>query len=98
MADKVLMKGNEAIAEAAIAAGKITPDKRAEWMTMAENNPELVEATLSSITAREQISKEIASDPENVQAAADTTKSAEQKMAEQVSQVVGENFEFKKMK
>ena len=89
---------NEALITAAIEAGKIASEAKEKWMTMAENNPELVEATLSSIPAREQISKEIASDPDNVQAAATATQTAEQKMAEQVSQVVGENFEFKKMK
>lgn len=89
---------NETMIEAAIDAGKITREAKEKWMEMAENNPELVEATLSSIPARDQISKEIASDPENVQAAADATKTAEDKMAEKVNQVVGENFEFKSMR
>ena len=41
---------------------------------------------------------EIAADPANVQAAAESTKTAEEKIAEKVTQVVGENFQFKSMK
>lgn len=89
---------NEAMIEAAIEAGKISRETKAEWVAMAEKNPELVEKTLTGIPAREQISKEIASDPANIQAAAEATKTAEDKMAEKVTQVVGENFEFKSMK
>lgn len=89
---------NETMIQAAINAGKITNETRAQWMAMAENNPELVEATLTSIPEREQISKEIASDPDNIQAAADATKSAEKKIAEKVNQVVGESFQFKTLK
>ena len=89
---------NETMIEAAIVAGKISRETKADWLAMAESNPELVENTLKGIPEREQISKEIASDPANIQAAAATTKTAEDKMAEKVTQVVGENFEFKKMK
>lgn len=88
----------ETMVEAAIEAGKIAREAKGSWVEMASNNLELAEKTLASIPEREQISKEIASDPENVQAAADATKTAEEKMAEQVSQVVGENFEFKSLK
>lgn len=88
----------ETMVEAAIEARKIAREAKGSWVEMASNNLELAEKTLASIPEREQISKEIASDPENVQAAADATKTAEQKMAEQVSQVVGENFEFKSLK
>lgn len=89
---------NEALIQAAIDAGKITNETRDQWMAMAENNPELVQNTLAGIPEREKISKEIASDPANVQAAADSTKTAEEKMAEKVTQVIGENFKFKSMK
>lgn len=89
---------NETMIEAAIEAGKITRETKEQWMAMAENNPELVEATLTSIPEREQISKEIASDPVNIQNAAVSTKTAEDKMAEKVTQVVGENFQFKTLK
>ena len=65
---------------------------------MADSNPELVENTLNGIPEREQISKEIAADPANIQAAAAAATTVEEKMAEKVTQVVGENFEFKKMK
>ncbi len=84
--------------EAAVTAGKITADTKAGWVKMAEDNIELVEQTLAGIPEREQISKEIASDPDNIQAAKDATKSAEAKMAEQVEAVVGENFEFQTLK
>lgn len=88
---------NESVIESAIEAGKITLESREGWLAMAESNPELVERTLASIPNREQISKEIASDPANIQAAAGALKTAEDKIAEKVTQVVGENFEFKKI-
>ena len=88
----------ETMIEAAIEAGKISRETKADWVAMAENNLALVESTLAGIPEREQISKEIASDPANVQAAAESTKTAEEKMAEKVTQVVGENFEFKTIK
>ena len=84
--------------EAAIIAGKITNETKDGWVKMAEDNIELVENTLASIPAREQISKEIASDPDNIKAATDATKSVEEKMSQKVNQVVGENFEFKSLK
>lgn len=89
---------NEAMIEAAIIAGKITRESKEGWMAMAGDNPELVERTLASIPEREQISKEIAKDPANIQAAAEALKTAEDKIAEKVTQVVGENFEFKKIR
>lgn len=88
---------NEAMIEAAIVAGKITRESKEGWLAMAGDNPELVEKTLASIPDREQISKEIATDPANIQAAANSLKTAEEKIAEKVKQVVGENFEFKKI-
>jgi ATP-dependent protease ClpP protease subunit len=88
---------NESVIEAAIEAGKITLESKEGWLAMAESNPELVERTLASIPNREQISKEIANDPANIQAAAGALKTAEDKIAEKVTQVVGENFEFKKI-
>lgn len=88
----------ETMIEAAIEAGKISRETKADWVAMAENNLALVESTLAGIPEREQISKEIASDPANVQAAAESTKTAEEKMAAKVTQVVGENFEFKTIK
>ena len=88
---------NEAMIEAAIVAGKITRESKEGWLAMAGDNPELVERTLASIPDREQISKEIAKDPANIQAAAEALKTAEEKIAEKVTEVVGENFEFKKI-
>lgn len=52
--------------------------------------------TLASIPAREIISKEIANDPPT-SATAEATKTAEQMMAEKVSEVVGADFKFRKL-
>lgn len=85
----------ETMIEAAITAGKIDREAKTQWVEMAESNLALAESTLESIPARQQISKEIASDPDNVQAAADATKTAQDKIADKVNAVVGENFQFK---
>lgn len=87
----------EQLVEDAINAGKIDREAKAEWVKMAESNLSLAESTLASIPAREKISEEIAKDPDNVQAAAVAAKTAEQKMAEKVNEVVGENFKFGKL-
>ncbi|MCD8253824.1 MAG: Clp protease ClpP [Phocaeicola dorei] len=78
-------------------AGKITMESMAQWEEMAITNYNLVEKTLNNIPAREQISKEIATDPANVQAAKEASKTVEALMAEKVNEVVGDNFEFKKI-
>lgn len=78
-------------------AGKITLESMAQWEEMAATNYDLVERTLSNIPAREQISKEIATDPTNVQATLEATKSAAELMTEKVTQVIGSKFEFKKL-
>ena len=88
----------ESVITIAITAGKITNEMKDGWVKMAEDNIELVEKTLASIPEREQISKEIASDPANIKDAADATKGAEDKMAEKVNQVVGEKFQFNTLK
>lgn len=85
------------LVEDAITAGKIEKENKAQWVEMANSNYTLAEKTLSSIPAREKITHEIATDPDNVQAAKKAAKTAEEKMAEKVNAVVGENFEFKKM-
>lgn len=87
----------EALVETAIADGKIDREAKAQWVEMATGNYTLAESTLASIPAREQISAQIASDPANVQAAANAAKTAEQLMAEKVVAVVGEEFEFKQI-
>lgn len=79
------------------AKNKIPKDDIPQWRELALKNPDLVENTLEGIPAVEQISKEIAADPANVKAAADATKSAEDQIAEKVTAVVGEKFEFKKI-
>lgn len=87
----------KALVEAAISEGKIDKATEAQWTQMAASNYELAESTLKSIPAREIISQEIASDPENIQATVQGTKTAEAILAEKVTAVVGESFEFKKM-
>lgn len=87
----------ETLVENAITEGKIDRESKAQWVEMATANLSLAESTLASIPAREKISAEIAKDPGNIQAAADATKTAEQLMAEKVSEVVGKNFEFRKL-
>jgi ATP-dependent protease ClpP protease subunit len=88
------------LVEAAITDGRIDKTAEAQWLQMAEANFTLVENMLNSIPVPDKISKEIASDPENVQAAAaqNTAKTVEEKVAEQVKAVVGESFQFKKLK
>lgn len=78
-------------------AGKITLESMAQWEEMADTNYNLVERTLSNIPAREQISKEIATDPTNVQATLEATRSAAELMTEKVTEVIGSKFEFKKL-
>ncbi|MBF0577392.1 Clp protease ClpP [Dysgonomonas sp. GY617] len=82
----------EALVEAAIDNGKIDKTSKAQWVEMAESNYPLAENILSCIPVREQITKEIAADPANIQAARQTT---EEKMDEKVQAVVGAKFEFK---
>lgn len=95
-ADEKKLKINTLV-ESAINEGKIDKGAEAQWTQMAASNYDLAESTLKSIPAREIISQEIASDPENIQATVQGTRTAETIMAEKVKAVVGENFEFKKM-
>ena len=88
----------ETLVENAIKEGKISRETKTQWVEMAKSNLALAESTLASIPAREKISEEIATDPENVQAATAATKSAEDLMAEKVNEVVGANFQFKKLR
>ncbi|NDV80818.1 ATP-dependent Clp protease proteolytic subunit [Bacteroides sp. 51] len=88
----------ETLVDGAITEGKIDQASKEQWVAMAEANYELAEKTLSSIPAPEKITQQIATDPENVKAAAEAAKTAEQLMADKVSTVVGEKFEFKKLK
>lgn len=88
----------EGFLKKAVDEGKIEAETMGSWAEMAQSNFELVQNTINSIPIREKISKEITSDATNVQAAASAMKTAEEKMAEQVSTVVGENFQFRKLK
>ena len=87
----------ETMIEAAILAGKLDREKRAQWVDFANSNLDLAEKTIASIPEVEKISDEIASDPDNVKAAVAATTTAQEKMAEEVNKVVGEGFEFKKI-
>lgn len=82
----------------AVDAGKIEAAAIPTWTEMADANFALVQSTIDSIPAREKISEQIATDPANVQAAADAAKATEQVIAEKVSAVIGENFEFKRLR
>ena len=85
----------EATVQAAVDAGKIDESAKSQWIAMAQNNFDMVKATLASISAREKITEQIANDPANVQAAAEATKDAEKRMNEKVTEVVGAEFELK---
>ncbi|GAB6119668.1 Clp protease ClpP [Dysgonomonas termitidis] len=88
----------EVLIETAVTEGKIDKAAKAQWVEMAASNFQLAESTLASIPAREQITKEIAKDPANIQAATDAAKTAGEKIAEKVSAVIGENFRFKTLR
>lgn len=76
--------------EGAIKDGKITEDSKEAWVTMAHTSFETVKASLESIQARTIISQELKNNPQAAQAAQEALKTAEEKMAEKVKEVVGE--------
>lgn len=84
----------EELVQAAITAGKIQAEDKAEWISMAEANLPLVEKTLAGLSPRDKVTEEIAKDPANVDAAANSMKSTDEELAEKVKSVVGE-IEFK---
>lgn len=88
----------DALVESAVAEGKIDMTAKEQWVEMGGSNFDLAQSILASIPAREQISKEIAKGPNNVQAAADGAKTVEEKVSEKVVAVVGKEFEFKTLK
>ena len=79
----------------AIAEGKINSDAKPKWVEMAQNDFEMVQATLNSIPKRDKISAEIANDPANIENAKNQMTEAEKKMAKAVEAVVGTDFQFK---
>lgn len=87
----------ETLIENAINDGKIEKDKKAEWVLMGESNLALVESTLASIPKREQISKEIAKDPDNIKAATKPDET-ERQIAEKIQAVIGTDFQFNSLK
>lgn len=88
----------ESFLQKAADEGKIEPVTIPSWVEMAQTNFALVQSTIDSIPAREKISQQIAADPANVQAAAEATRGAEERMAEEVAAVVGKDFTFGKLK
>ena len=89
------MAVKKATVDAAIEAGKIDESAKETWISMAQNNFEMVKTTLASISGRQKVSEEIANDPANIEAAKETLKTVQDKVDEAVAKVVG-NFEFKK--
>ena len=73
--------------ENAINEGKIDREAKAQWVEMATSNFALAESTLASIPARDKISREIAKNPDNIQAAADAARTAEALTPENVKTV-----------
>lgn len=87
----------ETLVEAAINDGKIDKSTKDEWVKMADSNYPLAESILASIPKREQISKEIARDPDNIQAAAMPVDETEKKLQDKVQAVIGTDFKFKSL-
>lgn len=95
--DQLKKEKIETLVQAAIDEGKIKEDSKEQWVKMAESNFELAQNTLVSIPSREKITEQIASDPENITAAINATKTVEEKVAEKVQAIVGESFRFNKI-
>lgn len=85
------------VVEDAIAAGKIPAESKDSWIAMAEQNFDIVKSSLESIPATVQISKEIAKDAGNKDAAKDAALTEEEKIKARVDEIVGEGFAFKKV-
>lgn len=81
----------------AVKAGKIEDASKSQWIEMAHANLDMVKKTLASIVSREKISKAIADDPKNVDAAKKGAESEEAKLKEKVDAVIGSSFKFKKL-
>lgn len=73
----------------AIDAGKIEDSAKDAWIKFAHADFATVEATLGSIQARENITEQIATDPDNINSIEDTLKTVEEKTKEKVEEVVG---------
>ena len=83
------------VIEAAIAAGKIDASAKETWLKMANDNFELVKATLETIPARDKVTDVIAKDSQNIQSAKDGKTQAEIEAETKLNSVVGD-FQFKK--
>lgn len=80
----------ESTVQGAIDAGKIEASAKENWIVMANKDFEMVKAALASIQAREKITDVIAGDPANKEQAEQAMKTAEELMAEKVTEVIGE--------
>jgi ATP-dependent protease ClpP protease subunit len=80
--------------DTAIADGKIKAEAKSMWVEMAQTNFEMVKNTLNSIDKQEKISEKIATNPANVQDAANGMTEAEKRMQAAVAEIVGADFQF----
>lgn len=84
----------ESLIDAAVKAGKIKPESKEQWVEMAHSNLETVKATLDSITGREKISEEIATDPANIDNAKDNLTEAQKKLQAEIEARIAPDFQF----
>lgn len=84
----------ESLIDAAVKAGKIKPESKEQWVEMAHSNLETVRATLDSITGREKISEEIATDPANIDNAKDNLTEAQKKLQAEIEARIAPDFQF----
>lgn len=84
----------ESLIDAAVKAGKIKPESKEQWVEMAHSNLETVKATLDSITGREKISEQIATDPANIDNAKDNLTEAQKKLQAEIEARIAPDFQF----
>jgi len=83
--------------EAAVKAGKIAEDAKAQWEEFFKGNPALAESSLDAIPARVIVTDQIAGDPQAQQDAEAKQKAleeAQKKAEEAIAQIVGDDFKF----
>lgn len=85
-----------ALVDNAIREGKIPDGVRDKWIAMATHDFNTVKDTLESVPAREVISQQIQNDVKSQTTAKKGVGELDNKLAQQVNNVVGDNFEFKK--
>lgn len=83
--------------DAAVKAGKIAEDAKAQWEDFFKGNPQLAESSLDAIPARVIVTDQIAGDEQarkDAEAKQKAIEEAEKKVEEAVAKVVGDDFEF----